>query len=127
MGQNPPISARIVVTPEGWSKHITRAGKEAVAFTVRWKDIAEVVAWKDDQLITDCINLGFRVRGGSEFLAADEEEDGWVELMEALPRELPGFARPEWYLEMMTPAFETGWTTLWGEASDPSQGSVRRA
>src|SRR3954453_4443236 len=114
-----PITARVDLTGEGFRKTVSRDGPGAGALTVRWSDVGEVVAWKDDLVTTDRISLGFRVSSSPEVLCADEEEGGWGELMEALPTSLPEFKRHEWYLEIMTPAFEMKWTTIWGVPSDP--------
>jgi hypothetical protein len=80
-----------------------------------WDDVKEVVGWKDDAGVYDVICLGFRVDDEPRYLRSDEELEGWLELLDAVGRRY-GIPIHDWFLEVAFPAFQTNWTTLWGQS-----------
>jgi hypothetical protein len=89
--------------------------------TVKWCDIREIVAFKRDILTYDVICVGFCLADREYDLAKDERLDGveiheemtgFMDLVQDMQRKFPAIPK-NWYIEIMTPAFETIWTTLW--------------
>jgi len=83
--------------------------------SIRWADIAEVVAYKRDLLTMDLICAAFSTAAG--VLELNEEVQGWDDVMAALPVQLPG-ARPfaGAFLDIVVPAFAANTTTLFKRA-----------
>jgi hypothetical protein len=113
----------IELTPTGFRK-LARAGGPAL-FSVEWATVREIVTWKDDLLTLDMINLGFRSASGAEFLAVDEQNQGWKELGDRLPSVFPGL-ETDWWPRVTRPAFALNWRTIWGEPTPADQAACRR-
>ena len=79
---------------------------------VRWSEIVEVVAYKDDLWSYDEISLGFRTGGEGPCVSASETDAGYEALLDELPRRFPG-VRTDWFSEVAFPAFVINLTTLW--------------
>ena len=78
---------------------------------VEWSQVNGVVAFKRDLLTVDLICIGLSTPESS--IEVDEEMEGWKELIEALPRLLPGTLNPsEWWDKVAHPAFATNPTVL---------------
>ena len=73
---------------------------------VRWVDVARIQTYKLDLLTTDCICLLFEFRDGSPPVQISEEWTGFSDLFEPLAAALPSIPAG-WYVEVMSPAFET--------------------
>jgi hypothetical protein len=102
--------ARVVLTDGGFE--VVQYGE--VVCCVRWSEVKEVFAFKLDLLTTDCICLGFRVSDAGDYCRVDEEMPGYAELVEAMPRALPG-CKEDWWSPVAFPAFATNLTTVWGK------------
>ncbi len=87
--------------------------------TVRWADVKEIVAFKEDIFAYDLICLAFRVSDEGECFEIDEEMPGYKSVLMALPAAFEGI-RTDWFQEVAVPAFERNPTTLWrSDAQDP--------
>lgn len=95
-------------------------------FAVAWRDVEEVVAWKEDNFAFDTINLGFRRKGSTEILAFDEDEDkvNWLPLVDSIEKRFA--VSSEWLNSIAVPAFETKWSSLWGKPSNPETAWIRK-
>jgi hypothetical protein len=79
---------------------------------VKWTDVNEIVAWKDDRGMHDTIFIGFRVLGSDEYFCCNEEQQGWDRLLSMLKLKFP--EQPaDWYSQVAFPAFRTNRTVLW--------------
>jgi hypothetical protein len=79
-------------------------------WTVRWSDIREIAAWKDDLFGYDIICMGFRTGNHNEYFKADEEQEGW----NALRAEVESrYGARGWWEKVAYPAFARNWTVLW--------------
>jgi hypothetical protein len=90
---------------------IHAAGQEPLRF--RWDEVREVVTFKRDFGVRDDVRLAFRL--ADDWVEVSEEDEGWSALAEAMAKHLPGIPA-EWYLEVMTPAFETNYRVLFSRA-----------
>ena len=81
---------------------------------VPWSEVKEIFAFKRDCLGVDLVCMGFRVSEGGEYWELDEEMAGWKELTAEVERRFPDIDRG-WWSKVAFPAFETNYTTLWGE------------
>jgi hypothetical protein len=80
-------------------------GSQVVA-SVRWSNVLRVHTYKVDLVTTDCICLLFEFKDGTAPVQVSEEWPGFAELFGPLCTAFPSIS-PEWYAEVMTPAFET--------------------
>jgi hypothetical protein len=96
---------------EAWLR-VEEPGTNATA--LRWADVKEIFAFKDDVFAYDIICLGFRLDDDGTYLKIDEEHEGYKELLAFLPTVFP-VARTDWFFEVAFPAFATCLTSLWGE------------
>lgn len=72
----------------------------------RWQEIREVYAHKIDCFLIDMICLDFS--DGESMIGLDEDAQGWKELVEQLPKYLPGCESSEiWFHPVAIPAFKT--------------------
>jgi hypothetical protein len=78
---------------------------------VRWFEVERVSAYKVDCLTYDMIWLAFERRGHREALHIQEEAEGFQDLMSALSEAFPEI-NPEWYFNVMQPAFAENLTIL---------------
>jgi len=78
---------------------------QAVA-SVRWSNVLRVHTYKVDLATTDCICLLFEFKDDTAPVQVSEEWTGFAELFGPLCTAFPSIS-PEWYAEVMTPAFET--------------------
>lgn len=99
-----------------------------------WRDVRRVIAYKRDMLGYDLVCLRIEVDG--EPLEIDEDALGWGEVLEQLPRSLPGAADVKaLYPKIVQPAFEPNEMLVFsredpgpGERGpeDPAQRTTRR-
>jgi hypothetical protein len=75
-----------------------------VVSRVRWGDVARVLTYKRDMLTTDCICVLFEFHGDRPPLQISEEWPGFADLFGPLSNAFPSLP-PDWYLEVMSPAF----------------------
>ncbi|GMG86374.1 hypothetical protein MNKW57_06950 [Biformimicrobium ophioploci] len=76
----------------------------------QWDECSKIVTYKDDLLTTDLICLEFELSNGTVYLA-HEEQPGFEDLISALSTAFPGIDG-NWYVEVMTPAFERNYRVL---------------
>ncbi len=82
--------------------------------SIRWSDVGAVFAYKQDCATVDQICITFVDLGGEVRLAISEDDAGYQQLVEDLPRHLPGCLAPaDWFQQVAFPAFETNWTELY--------------
>ncbi len=85
---------------------------DGVVGHVRWNELERIQAYKVDLLTTDCICLLFEFRDGKAPIQVSEEWQGFVELFTPMSARFPSIS-PNWYLEVMAPAFERKQTILY--------------
>ena len=95
-----------------------------VIFQIKWTDVREVVAYKEDLFAYDVICVGFRLDDTDSYPRVTEEFIHYKELLQELPSEFPGI-RTDWFTDVALPAFVPNWTTLWGEPFVPARGPRR--
>jgi hypothetical protein len=78
-------------------------------------DLREIVGWKDDLWSVDSVCCGFRLGADAHYLWCAEEDEGWKEMQRVLEERF-GITHADWWDRVTFPAFETNWTSLWGEA-----------
>lgn len=111
---------RIIVAEVGVALVDARTG--AAEWSVRWADVKQIVAWKDDAFAFDIICIGFQVQGEPDaaeeprYYRCDEEQPGWKELLEALER-MFGVRVADWWQSVAFPAFAGNATVLWDAPS----------
>ncbi len=91
------------------------AASQAVSRSVRWADVAKIQTYKLDLLTTDCICLRFELRSGHPPVQVSEEWKGFADLLGPLSAAFPSIPQ-NWYMDVMTPAFETKQTVLYDAA-----------
>lgn len=91
------------------------AASQAVIRSVRWADVAKIQTYKLDLLTTDCICLPFELRSGHPPVQVPEEWKGFADLFGPLAAAFPSIPK-DWYVNVMTPAFETRQTVLYDAA-----------
>lgn len=89
--------AAIDLTPEGFR---LSHGKASAA--VAWDDVRQITAFKRDLYTTDCICLLLAVRDG--IVEIDERMAGFMPFRESMERLFN--LSPQWFLEIMSPAFD---------------------
>ena len=80
-------------------------------WSLLWRDVDEIAAWKVDCYIHDLVCLGFRVRGEVDYYVCDEQTEGWDDLrrdMEAVFK-----IDPAKWEQVVKPPMETNLTVLW--------------
>ncbi len=85
-----------------------------ILFSLKWSQVLEIVAYKEDFFGFDSICIGFRVSATDEYLRVFEEADGYKNLLAELERQFPDI-RKDWFDEVALPAFVPNWTTIWGK------------
>ncbi len=81
-------------------------------FTLRWQDVSEIVAYKEDLFGCDSVCIAFRTSQTGDYVRVFEEAEGYREMLDALEVRFPGM-RKDWFNEVAFPAFVPNWTTLW--------------
>jgi len=77
---------------------------------MRWHDVAEIVAYKQDFWAYDRIYIVFLRRGNDDEVEIDEEMPGYKRLMEVVESRYP---LPEnWWHDIAFPAFEANTATI---------------
>jgi hypothetical protein len=76
---------------------------------ILWKDIQEINAYKDDLMTYDVICLDIILT--DSVVKITEEVEGWSDFTEKLNKVFPAIDK-EWYINIMLPAFETNFITL---------------
>jgi hypothetical protein len=99
----------IRVTEDGFNLLSTADGKTIA--TVKWVEVSRIQTWKIDLLTTDCICLLFQFHSGRAPVQVSEEWSGFGELFEPLATSFPSIPS-SWYVDVMSPAFETKQTVL---------------
>jgi hypothetical protein len=82
-----------------------------------WDYVTQVFAYKRDLLTVDQISLTFLSHDPGELIEVSEDDEGYEQLIEQLPKRLAGFPTPEeWWQKMALPPFETQWTRLYSRS-----------
>lgn len=90
----------------------SEAGEEHTTF--HWNDIVGVYGYKRNCYAVDQIRLVFELEKGSTTEVAEDDE-GFRELLLALPDSLAGFpAEKEWWEQVALSPFATNWTSYFG-------------
>lgn len=104
-----PADPQIRVLGEGFD--VVNLANGSVVASVRWPDVTRIQAYKLDLVTTDCICLLFEFGPSRAPVQLPEEWPGFQDLFGPLARRFP--AIPEsWYVDIMTPAFESKHTVL---------------
>ncbi|MGJ5815319.1 hypothetical protein [Paludibaculum fermentans] len=92
----------------------SQSGNTEPQHHIAWKNVGAVFAYKQDCATVDQICITFVDLGGEVRLAVSEDDAGYQQLVEDLPRHLPGCLAPaDWFQKVAFPAFETNWTELY--------------
>jgi hypothetical protein len=94
-----------------------------VVASVRWQNVLRVHTYKVDLATTDCICLTFEFNNGMAPVRVSEEWVGFAELFEPLAAAFPTIP-PEWYADVMTPAFKANHRVLYDASPSHSAASV---
>lgn len=107
---------------------IRRLGDGRLTWRIRWKDVREIVAYKQDLFGYDRIWLSLRRDGQPpEWVECQDADDRWEALcFEQLPAHFPGLME-HWWTVVAFPAFVTNYTMVWGDRTEPDDAdSLRR-
>jgi hypothetical protein len=105
-----PAEPEIALEAYGFS--VVRRG--TLLFRVRWAEVREVFAFKEDRGTYDRICLGFRISDAGDYHRVDEDMPGYRGLLEEMARVFPDLDKG-WWQKVAFPAFATNFTTLWGQ------------
>ena len=107
-----PRIVRILTSDDGldvlWQEGRTEA--------LKWSEVERVFTYKIDCFSYDMICLAFELHGRHEALHIQEEIEGFQNLMSALTKIFPEI-NPEWYFNVMQPAFAENLTVLFERKS----------
>lgn len=82
------------------------ADGKVITTELHWAEATDAVAFKRDCWTVDLISIGFG--NGKASVEINEEMPEWNNIVEALPRYLPGcMPQHAWFLQAAFPAFET--------------------
>jgi len=112
---------QIQFEPDGFVL-VSSVDRQVVA-SVRWSEVTSIRTYKLDLLTTDCICLLFELHNEKPPVQVSEEWSGFADMFEALARAFPGIPR-DWYMEVMSPAFETKGRVLYDSAVTRQQAVV---
>lgn len=108
------MSRSVVCDASGVSQIERAGGKEAVV-RLEWEEITAVHAYKNDCFTVDLIRVAVSDQSGRMCIDVSEEDAGYRELIDALPKYLPGCKTPEeWFFLVAFPAFAMQLTLLYG-------------
>jgi hypothetical protein len=80
--------------------------------TVQWRDVSQVLAYKRNLVFLDLMCLVMITSRGT--VEIDEQMDGWLDLITALPALIPGTPAPEtWFNKVALPPFLANFTSLY--------------
>jgi hypothetical protein len=78
-----------------------------------WEDVVRVTGYKKDCLTVDQVRFEFASKDGT-LVVVTEDMPGWKELIEVLPKFLPGFpTEAHWWKKIIQPPFATNLTVLY--------------
>ena len=90
----------------------TVVDRDKTVSRIRWSDVLEIFACKDDLGHYDTIWIGIRTRDEGTLCLVSEDFIGFKELVAELERRFPGI-RTDWFAEVAFPAFAPNITVLW--------------
>jgi len=108
-----PGIVRVRTSNEGF-EGLTGDGKVE---TVNWSEVQKIFTYKVDCFTYDMIWLAFELRGHEGAIHIREETEGFQDLMSALAKAFPDL-NPEWYLDVMQPAFDERLTVLFDRTTE---------
>ena len=107
-----PQSSSLTRAVRGNDSAITVWREGTVLWTLRFEDVRTVAVWKFDAFSYDIICIGFCPKTEECFFEADEEHDGFTELLDILPIHFPGI-RTDWWGGVAFPAFAENFAVIW--------------
>jgi len=88
-------------------------------WSIRWKEVTAVVAYKQDLYTTDLICFGLRVlKDPAGLWCIDEDMEGFKSVSGDISHLTHGAWPDKWH-DIAIPAFETCWTELWIRDGSP--------
>ena len=90
-------------------------------WSLRWRQVQAIHAFKRDLLSVDLICLAFALPDG--VVEVDEEMEGYHSLVTELPNRFPGIDAG-WWEKVAHPPFATNWTTLWTTESSSARSAL---
>lgn len=81
---------------------------------LRWDEVKEIFAFKDDVFAYDIICIGFRLDDEGTYFRIDEENEKYRDFLAFLPTVFSG-VRIDFFSDVTFPAFATCLTSLRGE------------
>jgi hypothetical protein len=111
-----PLPDRVDIFVPG-KRRLFRKDLPDKTITFRWNEITQAAVFKRDLFTVDCIHLIFELNG-THTLEVHEEMQGWKDLIDAIPRHLPGaMSQEQWWNKVVSPAFELCWTKIYPSPS----------
>ncbi len=86
-----------------------------LAKSVRWDEVLEIVAFKQDLFSFDSICFGFRCDDSGVYESVGEHEVNFDNFSRLVVARFPGF-QTDWYATVVQPPFVENWTTVWQAA-----------
>ncbi|MBN9658175.1 MAG: hypothetical protein J0H49_08345 [Acidobacteria bacterium] len=109
-----PAAPRAVIFNRLGISLASRPDSTGQVHQIEWSKVGAVYAYKQDCLSVDQICILFADLGGEVRLVITEDDAGYQQLVEDLPKHLPGCLAPaDWFQKVAFPAFETNWTELY--------------
>jgi|SRR5579863_6605026 hypothetical protein len=102
---------RILLESAGLTRDVPFTDGSTSTVELKWTEIKRVLAFKRDLFAYDLVSVEFQT--STMAIEADEQMEGWDEMITALPGCLPGTPEPqEWWNKVVNPAFESNVTQL---------------
>jgi len=100
----------LVVADHG--ARLLNCGTQAVVWELRWTDVVEIFAWKQDCFTVDLICMEFHTRADAAHIyLCHEQQEGWQELCRGV--ELRFGIDPGWWSAVAFPPFAENRRLLW--------------
>ena len=90
----------------------TVAFDDVPSATVRWDQVREIVAFKEDLFSEDNVCFGFRCDDSGLYQSVGEHEVDFEAFSKAVISHFPGF-RKDWRNVVIQPPFAENWTVVW--------------
>jgi len=100
-------------------KIVRRRRTSAADEEIPRKKVTKIISFKRDFFAVDQIAFKFLWKDGAS-LVVIEDMSGWKELLQTLPKRLPGFpAEREWFQKVAPPPFAANDTVLYERTTRP--------
>lgn len=115
-----PRATRVVIDDVGLQLADATGAPAKPTVRLAWADVTRATAYKRDLFSVDLVCLLFESADG-RWIEVDEELAGWHELLETLPRALPGALDADRLLRaVVQPPFATNETLVYARGAPPA-------